>query len=211
MTITTVGPHRVQHGSITAGLATLMGDDRAALCYSDPPWGQGNVTYWQTMNQKMNPGAQREQIDLDDFLGHVLGGIATYVHGVALVEYGQAWADHLIQRAATYDLRHAGTVRTLYRSGKDLRPLDLHVFGTQGRHVTIPDGWREAVHDTHGYATLQAAFPAFAQPGQIVLDPCCGMGYTAQAAIDNGMAFRGLELNAKRLDKTIARLRRSQL
>jgi hypothetical protein len=36
------------------------------------------------------------------------------------------------------------------------------------------------------------------------------MGYTAQAAIDNGLAFRGNELNAKRLEKTVARLSKCQ-
>jgi hypothetical protein len=37
----------------------------------------------------------------------------------------------------------------------------------------------------------------------IVFDPCCGMGYTARAAVAAGMRFRGNELNAKRLQKTI--------
>jgi predicted methyltransferase len=43
------------------------------------------------------------------------------------------------------------------------------------------------------------------QKGDKILDPCCGMGYTAQIAIDNGMYFYGNELNAKRLQKTINR------
>jgi predicted methyltransferase len=42
----------------------------------------------------------------------------------------------------------------------------------------------------------------------IVLDPMCGMGYTAQAAIKYGLAFRGNELNSVRLQKTIDRLHR---
>ena len=40
------------------------------------------------------------------------------------------------------------------------------------------------------------------------MDLCCGMGYTAQACIDNGLKFIGNELNEKRLGKTIGRLQR---
>jgi DNA modification methylase len=44
---------------------------------------------------------------------------------------------------------------------------------------------------------------AVAEEGAIVLDPCCGMGYTARAAVANKMRFRGNEFNSKRLQKTI--------
>ena len=43
----------------------------------------------------------------------------------------------------------------------------------------------------------------------IGMDLCCGMGYTAQACIDNGLTFVGNELNKKRLGKTINRLNKS--
>jgi 16S rRNA G966 N2-methylase RsmD len=50
--ITDIGIHRVQHGDIMNGLDELMEGDKADFIYSDPPWGQGNLTYWQTMNKK---------------------------------------------------------------------------------------------------------------------------------------------------------------
>ena len=43
----------------------------------------------------------------------------------------------------------------------------------------------------------------------VVLDPMCGMGYTAQATAGMGLTFRGNELNATRLRKTIDRLQKS--
>ena len=42
----------------------------------------------------------------------------------------------------------------------------------------------------------------------ICLDPMCGMGFTAQASINRGMSFYGNELNKKRLEKTILRLKK---
>jgi len=42
------------------------------------------------------------------------------------------------------------------------------------------------------------------------MDLCCGMGYTAQACVDNGLSFVGNEFNMARLQKTINRLRKGE-
>ena len=76
-----------------------------------------------------------------------------------------------------------------------------------------PEGMREALTDSYGYKTVNLAFERLAPSikkltdNPIVLDPCCGMGYSAQAALDYGFSFRGNELNRKRLDKTLARFK----
>ena len=70
MTISQIGPHRVRHGSVMDSLDELMGAEKADLIYSDPPWGQGNVKYWQTMNKKMT-GSEPVDIDFDAFLGRL--------------------------------------------------------------------------------------------------------------------------------------------
>ena len=41
-------------------------------------------------------------------------------------------------------------------------------------------------------------------PGGVVLDPCCGKGFTARAAVAAGMRFRGVELNPARAEVTVA-------
>jgi hypothetical protein len=210
MTITHIGPHAVKHGSVMAGIDDLMAGTKAYLAYSDPPWGQGNLNYWQTINNK-HTGAPRQEIDLDAFLDTIFDTLQRHVEGVVLVEYGQRWRDPLLARAARYGLAHSGEVELLYKSGSKLLPCDLHVFGTGGQAVPLPEGFLETVRHTFGYDTLRKAFTPFAKPGAVVLDPCCGMGYTAQAALDTGMVFRGNELNAKRLEKTIARLRKGAL
>ena len=67
MTIINVGNHRVRHGDIMEGIDSLMEGQKADFIYSDPPWGQGNITYWQTMNVKMN-NADRSAIDYNEFI-----------------------------------------------------------------------------------------------------------------------------------------------
>ena len=205
--IADIGMHRVRHGDVmdTDGINLLMGDDRADIFYSDPPWGEGNLKYWQTMNQKMT-GTKAQPVDLDKFLHNIFSIAVTYTNRVILIEYGVRWYDMIKQRGEAFGLTHYGAGNCLYRSGSKLRPLHLHLFG-KGQ-LAVPQGYFQGLTDTTAMKTLRQAVMPFAEPGKIILDPCCGMGYTAQVALETGMVFRGNELNYKRLAKTIKRLQR---
>lgn len=209
--IETYGPHKVRHGDVTKGIADLMGADRAQIMYSDPPWGEGNIKYWATMNEKMN-GVRNEPAPLSDFLGAVFGHARDYVDRYLLIEYGVRWADQIQERAIAAGFTPRGITKLIYSS--ENLPLDLHLF-TRGEQP-VPEGYLASIEGTKGYETLRRAVAPLAaivkadNPNAIILDPCCGMGYTAQSAIDNGLAFRGNELNRARLDKTVNRLRRAQ-
>ncbi len=206
------GPHRVQHGDVNKGISGLMGTDRVGIMYSDPPWGQGNIGYWATMNRKMT-GTITVPADLDTFLSSIFGIAATYVDGYLLIEYGPRWKDMIQERGVAAGFTARGIIPIKYRGGGKVYPLDLHLF-TRG-NLPLPPGYVEHVSDTLGYETVKRAFYPLAETVRssglpnIGLDPCCGMGYTAQACIDSGLAFRGNELNAKRLAKTEARLQKA--
>jgi hypothetical protein len=202
--ITILGEHKVRHGDIMNGIADLMGNEKADIFYSDPPWGEGNLKYWQTMNVKMNSDAVKKQVNLDLFLNKVFETAATYAKGVIFIEYGVRWADMIKQKSSIYGLKHICIIKTQYGSGKNMFPLDLHILSKQ--LITLPSDYVSYVMNTHGYETLKRATIPFIVKEGIVLDPCCGMGYSAQVAIDNGMRFRGNELNKARLLKTINRL-----
>jgi hypothetical protein len=202
--ITVLGEHKVRHGDVMNGIADLMGNDKADIFYSDPPWGEGNLKYWQTMNVKMNPEAVKKQVNLDLFLNKIFETAATYSKGIIFIEYGVRWADMIKHKSSIYGLKHICVIKTLYGSGKNMLPLDLHILSKQ--LITVPIDYVNYVSNTHGYETLKRATAPFIVKGGIVLDPCCGMGYSAQVAVDNGMRFRGNELNKERLQKTIKRL-----
>lgn len=212
-TIRIIGRHRVRHGDVTDrnGIAKLMSADMADIMYSDPPWGDGNIKFWATLNRKMN-GHINQPAPLDDFLSAVFSVAKTYVSRYLLVEYGVRWADLIQSRGAAAGFVSHGIVKLRYRAGAKLLPLDLHLFARPGE--AFPVGYEAPIVDTYGYTTNQRAIGPLAEivkrskQNAIIVDPCCGMGYTAQAACDYGMAFRGNELNAKRLSKTIARLQR---
>ena len=181
------GKHRVKHGSITLGIDDLMGSDKAHIIYSDPPWGQGNISFWQTLNKKDN-GAEKQTILYDDFLEMIFSAYGKFSENILFVEYGVRWRADIQERAQRHGFTPIEIIGLEYKGGATMLTLDLHVFAKQA--FALPAGYVDRVSGTSGYKTLQADVPPFAAPGKILLDPMCGMGYSAQIAIDTGMSFR---------------------
>lgn len=196
------GPHAVTNRSIehpeVDALASLA---PVSILYSDPPWGDGAMKFWATMAQKQ-AGATVKALPYTALLDRLMDLGTRYVNGYVMLETGKKWEDQL--RAVMQDHFHNVRAFTLtYRdSGKD-RPSSL-VIGSTRADLTYPGD----PTGLSGYKAVRDSIAAVSQPGQVVLDPCCGFGHTARAALDLGLYFRGNELNAKRLEKTEARLAR---
>jgi hypothetical protein len=210
VTIRTIGVHRVRHGDVTSrlGMAELMGPDSAEIMYSDPPWGAGNIKFWATMNAKMT-GQVVQPASLESFLEAVFLVARTYATRYLLIEYGIRWKAEIQAWGKSAGFDPQGVAKIQYRGGGKVLPLDLHVFTRAA--APIPPLYFEALHGTMGYTTVRRAIAPLVTlqpPDRVVtlLDPCCGLGYTAQAAVDLGCRFRGNELNRVRLDTTIKRL-----
>lgn len=205
-----IGPHRVRHGNIyeQAGIEALVGNDKADIFYSDPPWGSGNLKFWDTMNKKMNDDAQAYDFgfDVDRFLDTVISCSVKYTKGFVVIEYGKRWSQRLMELAQKKGLYFCGCVEALYKGGGKNLPLDIVVFHTEeAKQVDL-----SRAHHTIGYNAVKTMFNILSPcDGSIGMDLCCGMGFTAQACIDNNMRFIGNELNEKRLQKTIERLRKA--
>jgi len=202
--ITSIGRHKVRCGDIMTGIDDLMDGKKADFIYSDPPWGQGNLRYWQTIN-KRHTGLEPNQINYAEFLPLYFKIVSKYLKDLCVIEYGVSWRDDVIRVGREAGLTHAGVFTSLYQASK-LLPLDIHVFSKSGE-VDLPDEFESKCLELRGVSLVKYIFSALLPHGsQMVLDPMCGMGYTAQAAIDNGLAFYGNELNSTRLAKTIKRL-----
>lgn len=202
ISIMNIGNHRVQHASVMDGIELLMGDEKADIIYSDPPWGEGNLAYWQTINVRHNLGATKQEVSHSLFMKRLFDIYKQYASDVVFVEYGQRWRDEIIMYGEHVGLYHCGHAEPKYRSGSKWLPLDLHKFSVMPSSK-MTDWTKLNIAHTTGLATLLNAIEPCKKPGGIILDPCCGMGYTARAAVHFGMRFRGNELNAKRLQKTI--------
>jgi len=202
--ITKIGHHIVQCGNIIDGIDNIMGAEQADIFYSDPPWGAGNLKYWETMRLKMTGASVRRENNIDEFLYSFFLTIQKYAKNAVFIEYGKKWRDQMLSLARGSGLRHETTIETLYQSGSKKLPMDLHVFSKHG--ITLPADYNDLILHTQGWDTISRATHPFAVDNGIFLDPCCGLGYSARAAVSYGMRFRGNELNPKRLQKTIERL-----
>lgn len=200
-----IGKHRVRNGDIYDDLDELYAGQKMDIFYSDPPWG--NLEYWQTLNQKMN-GAERKATNVTTFVNRVFDVAIKYTKDDSpiFVEYGIKWNNHLIAIAESKGLHVEACIEMLYASPK--RPMLLNIFSKNG-NLNLSEDYKKSVYHTHGYNSLKTAIAPFAGAGKTITDPCCGLGYTARYAIDHGMQFYGNELNLKRLEKTMEKLRKS--
>ena len=200
-----VGPHRVRHGDVYDDLGELLCGNKADYFYSDPPWGEGNLKYWQTMNHKMN-GAEKKDVNLATFLDRVIEVSIDHTTDDAVIffEYGCRWHDQFCKVAEEHGLRHIVSTEMVYGSADN--PVMSIVFDKKGTHKP-PEGYQSRVYHTKGYKSLLAVMEPYTASGGSILDPCCGLGYTAKYAVEHNLTFYGNELNMKRLERTIERLR----
>ena len=191
-----IGRHRMLCGDITEGAVdVLMGDERAHVIYSDPPWGPGNQRYWHTMRER---GAV-PRTPWPDFLAAFCRACAKYrtSNTPVFVEMGLRWVDELDASMRAVGLPPQRRWAITYGPKKSALPNVLSLFGHSSIEIDLPS-------PPHGEPVTRAILGAVVRPGDIVLDPCTGLGMTSRITHALGGYYRGTEMNAKRLAKTIA-------
>lgn len=207
--ITMIGTHTVKNSNILDGIDDLMQGQQADLFMSDPPWGQGNLRYWETIRLKQDGLTERRENNQPDFLNTFFNTAFKYTKNVAIVAYGKKWQEEIKSHGLNVGFSHHFKIETQYKSGSKMLPMDAHVFSKQ--ELYVPPEYLALCAGTFGYDSVYKVGRKWTSEGGILLDPCCGMGYMAQLAIDTGMNFRGNEMNKNRLSKTISRLKKSVL
>jgi hypothetical protein len=200
MSAIAVGAHRLLCGDITEGaIDQLMGPERADVIYSDPPWGPGNQQYWHTMRAR----GSCPRTSWAEFLATFCQVCVRYrtPNAPVFVEMGLRWEGELVEAMAAVGLPRQRRFRTFYGSKQKPTENVLSLFGHADADIAMP-----AV--AHGEPVTRAALGGVVRPGDLVLDPCTGLGMTARIAHVLGAQFRGLEMNATRLARTEAWLRK---
>lgn len=202
MSIRTIGKHRISCGDIHDKniIAELLKGVSADIFYCDPPWGEGAIKMFDTMNKKMTGAESTGQFDNNTFLGTLLQYAKKHTTGFVVIEYGKRWVDAVIQIAASLGLHFCGKVETLY-GGKPYKMEVLVFHVKESKKVNL----KFAYHTKDGN-TPPAIFECLyggQSEGKTVIDLCCGLGNTAKAALSHKMVFIGNELNQSRLDRTI--------
>ena len=195
-----VGPHLVAHGRIDgpALQSLLVSAGSVPVMYTDPPWGDQMMRYFATMAAKTGAAAP-PQMAFADLLARLAQIVDRHVRGAVFIEMGNKQAEQ-VAAAVRPVVSRLEILPATYTMGGVTRPSSLIV------------GWKE----------LNFA-PPVDRPGALdmvvnclnatgitgtVLDPCCGLGYTARAAMKCGWTFYGNEFNRARLDRTLGFLSR---
>lgn len=201
-----IGKHTVSNLDIqNVNFTQLMEGRKAHILYTDPPWGDGNMSYWCTINKRQT-GKSFEPMPYKRLILIVKSIIANHVDGFVFVETGNKWLNDTLTDLK--DVIYNQKVFTLtYKSGSKILTNPV-IVGTTNPNLQLPD-----LSDLEGALdekSLQIAIPKLAKKDAILLDPCCGMGNSARSAIKNKMVFIGNEFNKKRLDKTIYSLKKDE-
>jgi hypothetical protein len=204
--IVTIGTHRVAVGDVQRGAVKALVDacdaELADIVYSDPPWGEGNLRYWRT--QASDPTRPVWSEFVETWTTSVSAALRR--DGALFVEMGLRWEAGFARalEAVGRPLRYRW--ETQYKAGKKLLPVALLYSGPELRGDFNPVPLRGAalpkacVHEAARAMGLLGLPPVLRGS---VLDPCCGKGYTARAAVAAGLHFRGIELNPKRAAVTM--------
>jgi len=212
--ITKIREHKVRHGNVydTEEIEKFIGEDRATLYYSDPPWGSGNLKYWDTINKRQNENVKESQdssnFDITKFVTTILKESKKYTKGWVVIEYGQRWSDDVIKMAKEQGIFFCGKTYTLYRSGSKWLPVDMLVFNTEREIPLDLKGWSKIRNEQEIISWFIKKVGI--KEGSTIMDLCCGMGNTARVAMKHKCKFIGNELNESRLTKTIKSLERGK-
>jgi DNA modification methylase len=193
------GDHLITNADICSKVVDEMARKNTVnVMYTDPPWGDGNLKYWTTINEKMT-GDKFTPLTYDQLIGRLDELIKKYVKGYVFIETGLRWTDKFMDHFSY--LHNMEVIELEYlSSGKVIK--NPCIFG--GTAPQFKFGHQlEYLRDA---ASVREILSLVTKAGDVVMDPCCGMGYTAQGCVDLGLKFRGNEFNTKRLGKTIARL-----
>lgn len=186
-----------------------MGEGPEAVCkgrkvdiiYTDPPWGDSYLKQFATATYKAT-GIRPEQPTFAAMLERLRDVVSLTNPRAVAVEMSERTEQQLrdVMRPVI------GEPLTLQvRYGAKALPSSLCVWG-------VSRGIQNAgVVTLQGASLPRRAVEVLADPGETVLDPFCGAGYTARAAIARGCLFLGVELNQARADKTLAILKRGTI
>jgi hypothetical protein len=152
------------------------------LLYTDPPWGEGMVKYFETQQRKDTGEAPANGLTL------ILNKLFTLASTSKpmLVEYGMKGSEIIPRMALEAGHRLFKSIEGIQSNG---RPFMIFVFNADITFDPLSKGF-------------DYPYQAVKQTGaKTVFDPFAGIGITAKAVHLAGAEYIGSEINAKRFAK----------
>lgn len=183
----------------------LLQGQKAKIFYSDPPWSDGNLKYWNTMRNKMSGTTEENVITLEEMTNTIRNIIKNHIDGYVFLETGKA-ALEFQKKLLEPVVKNIKVFDVFYRSGSKWLPCKILVGVTDTKYNFDMD-----LSDVKcdGFVLPNMVFEKIANKGDIVIDPFMGLCNTGMAAIKWGLTFRGNEFNKVRYEKAKASLLRN--
>ena len=188
--VISVGRHLLTRGTLLGVQIDEMldGAPPVHILYSDPPWNDRILKFFE--NRARRSGVEHvDPTSYADICRAMARLIDLYVVGYAFIETAVTGVDQML--AAVKPMVNETRVFSTRYGSREARIIAGAFFG-EPLH-DIPEG-------LGGLPLVRACLAPVARAGEYVLDPCCGSGLTAKAAVPLGMGFIGNELDPNRLD-----------
>lgn len=184
------GPHLLGCGDLIKGhFHEFFSGKHYEWCYSDPPWGEGLAKMFRTMNGQK--GVDPQYPKLLEAWADVATGAEKGVFG----EMGSdpRWRNDLVGPMSKRGWSKVKEYEVTYNSGKPSL-VQYFVPARAGQIYRIPRNLSGLTG-----ATLVKTAMSIMSPGEVVVDPCLGLGHTLRAGHAMGVHVLGMELNPNRL------------
>jgi hypothetical protein len=172
------------------------------ICYTDPPWGTGNLKYWKTMNAKMT-GADSGLINQFELEDRVVQLITSHVNNYAFIVYGVREAESIIAKLReNKKVKDVQYYEKTYPSGN--RWLKNCVICVTLNDAPIIDF--SVLENKKGLLGLKIVCEMFKDKYNTCLELFVGIGHYLKVLDEYGFVVVGNELNKKRLSTAISKI-----
>ena len=200
-----IGKHVTTNKSIEkADINYLLSGKKAKIFYSDPPWSDGNLKYWNTMRNKMSGTTETNVVTLEEMTNAIRDIIINNIDGYVVLETGNK-ALPFQKKLLEGVVKDIKVFDVFYRSGSKWLPNKILVGVTDSKYKFDIDltGVK-----CDGFILPDIVFNHVANKGDIVIDPFMGLCNTGMASIKHGLQFAGNEFNKVRYDRALVSLKK---
>lgn len=163
--------------------------------YVDPPWGEGNLKYWRTMN-----GQKGFNINWKKFIERLFLLCKKHVQGPYLIEMGLRFIDDIILMFGEPEQ----IFYPYYLSGNKKYKNSILIYNAK---VNVN------LNNLNGFELISTALNNLNYKYEIkrIFDPCVGLGMTARFCKKYNKILMANELNLQRYEKTVKMLGESDV
>lgn len=184
--------HKILCGDLTKGdLKNLMGDEKADIVYSDPPW---NDSWIKIFRERAGVVDEKEQ-NLEAFLKIYIQELKKYSKGIIYIEFG-IHIDSLVKMLKEEGATQLNLWELPMGKGKFYIWRGYFHQGIYKKLLDLPK------KDVYNWLVEQDKVE-----GGILLDPCIGIGRSYDLAKKSKMICYGLEIQSSKVNKLLSRIK----